>query len=356
MSASNLELKLAKLLFSSGDRIRIWSKLSQLISNGVPLTAALETLYERSVINKGKSDTISVILKEWLDNLSQGKHFSQSVKDWVSEKEYLFILAGEKGGSIEESLTTAIEVMKVDKEIKGAVIGGALYPVVLVLMAAGISYGFGTGLFPTFLKIASIDKWSGMALYGFIFSEWVTNWFFITLGVIGLTFVLFIISLPRWDGRLRVFLDQYPPYSVYRTILGGSWLISLSAMVKAGLRVEDALEATAKNASPWLKTRIKACLSGMTKGYNMGDSLSRSGHGFPDKEIIDDLGVYSSISGFDDALATLGRESSTETVKRIKAQSKVMFLVGLTFAAGLLGFLISSLMSMQLQMQAVLSM
>lgn len=354
MQLADIKLSFAKLLFSTGQRKKIYSKLSKLMKNGVPILQALDAIYGRSKESKGEGDSSTIALKAWMESINNGASFSDSIADWVPEQEYLLILSGEDSGQLESSLMVAIEVMESLKKIKGAVLSGVLYPFILVSIAVAIAYMFGTKLYPAFLRLASEDKWDGIAVYAFKFSHFINDWLFILIAAVAAVIAIIVWSLPRWDTSLRIKADRMLPYSLYRIVIGSTWLISLSAMIGAGKRVQDALISTERRASPWLKTRIRACRIKMGQGYNMGEALTEAGHDFPDKEIVEDLGIYASISGLDEALEILGRESSTETIDRVNAQAAIAFVFGLAFVTALLGFLISGLISMQLQIATII--
>ena len=164
----------------------------------------------------------------------------------------------------------------------------------------------------------------------------------------------FWASLPRWKDGLRVTFDRFMPYSIYRVLHGSTWMISFASLVNAGVRTESALEQLMAGASPWMKVRIQACLKGMRSGLNPGDALAKSGFGFPDIEIIDDLGVYARLSGFDIALATIGREWITESVERIQAMMKVVFGFSVLLVGLFIALMVGGLIGMELQMTQIL--
>jgi type II secretory pathway component PulF len=189
------------------------------------------------------------------------------------------------------------------------------------------------------------------------FSGFIRDWLVYILGGLVVLFILYFISLPRWTRTLesvRVALDQHAPYSLYRTIHGSSWLISLASMMEAGMRLEDALTALRRNATPWLQTRIDSALRGIRAGHNLGDALLMSGYKFPDPEIIDDLGVYSSMSGFSEALNIVGNEWMEESVNRVNSIMGVIFVVGICVVGGLIGFMVGGMFAMQVQLQSIL--
>ena len=117
---------------------------------------------------------------------------------------------------------------------------------------------------------------------------------------------------------------------------------------------ENALQYLARDASPWLRVRTNACLSGMRSGLNVGDALAKSGYGFPDVEIIDDLGVYSKLSGFDAAAALLGKEWIVESVTRIQAMMKIIFGISVLSVGLFIAFMVGGLIGMELQMASIM--
>jgi type II secretory pathway component PulF len=217
-------------------------------------------------------------------------------------------------------------------------------------MAIGVLFLFGFRIVPAFTKVLHGAEWHGVAKGMILLSDFARDWLWIAVPVAASLIVVFFATLSHFDGPVRIWLDRYTPYSIYRIMQGSTWLIALAAMVEAGLRIEIALEQLSESAAPWLKRRISTCLAGMRSGHSMGDALARAGYEFPDREIIEDLGVYSSLSGFEEALAMLGREWLDESVAQIESRMKVVFGVCLLCVGALIAFLVSGMMDMELQM------
>lgn len=349
---SGLEASFARFAFKfdTGGRRRLWMKLSKLIGNGVPILKALDTIHSFRMNTGGKSHPQTIALREWMSGIENGKTLSQMLDGWTGPEERMLISAGEQSGTPEQSMISAARVLQAKSQINSAVLGGITYPAVLIGVAFAVLYVFGFMIVPAFLKIAPPEKWTGMAKSMISVSLFAKQWLWIIVGFLITIFIVFIYSLPRWDGKLRVRLDRYAPYSVYRVMNGSTWLIGLAALVEAGLRVETALQQLALTASPWMRTRINACLSGTRSGLNMGDALSRSGYEFPDREIIMDLGVYSSLGGFDAALSILGKEWLEESVSQIQSRMNAVFGASIFLVGGLVAFMASGMMNMMLQM------
>lgn len=352
-----VELKFARWWFRTMDgsgRRRLWLKLAKLINNNVPIVQALETMRDRRRILKSASDPQVIAMSMWLEGMRNGKRLSQMLSGWVGPVEQMLIAAGEASGTMEKALASATRVMEAKKTITTAVVKGFAYPIILAVVAFAVLYMFGFKVVPEFTKIVPADRFYGMAAVLIRLSDFARGWIFVTAGVVVALMGVFFVSLPRWDGKVRIFLDRFAPYSIYRVMQGSTWLIGLSAMIEAGVRLETALHQLADLSDTWLRSRILAAIRGMKAGLQMGDALNRSGYEFPDREIIDDLGVYASLSGFDEALSRLGREWLTESVEQIRIRMNVMFGVALLSVAILVGTMVSGMMTMQMQMVQII--
>ena len=357
LSVSDVELIFAKWWFKNMDssgRRRLWLKLSKLIKNSVPILQGLESMYVRRVQIHGKKDPQVIALRTWIHGMNEGLRLSAVLDGWVGPVERMLISAGEASGTLETALISSTRVMEARKEISGAVFKGLAYPTILLSVAFAVLYMFGFKVVPEFTKIVPEDRFHGLAAVLVSLSHFARNWIFLAAGVTVGAVILFFFSLSRWDGRLRVTLDRYPPYSVYRIVQGSTWLIGLSSMLEAGVRLENGMEQLSSMADKWLSNRIDAALRNMRSGLQLGDALNRSGYEFPDREIIDDLGVYSSLSGFDEALRILGREWLTESVEQIKQRMSTVFGIALLSVALLVGTMVGGMMNMQLQMAQII--
>lgn len=356
LDIASIEAKLARLLFKwdGGARRRLWLKLAKLIGNGVPILVALQSIHDRRVASSGKSHPHAIATKHWITGIKNGSRLSNMLKGWADDDERMLISAGEQSGAMEKTLISAAMVMEAKNRIKGAVIGGLAYPFVLVCITFAMIYMFSIKIVPAFTEIVKGDNWVGMARHVVDLSHFFQNWLWLIALLFVAVLLAFSFSLARWDGKARITLDRYIPYSVYRIVLGSTWLISFSALVEGGLRIENALRELATTASPWMRTRINACLRGMQSGLSVGDALIRAGYEFPDREIIDDLGIYSSLSGFDVALSMLGKEWLDESVNQIKSRMQVVFGVSILLLAVVIGFMASGLISMELQVTTII--
>ena len=353
---SDLEKKINKFLFriDAKSRKRLWNKLSKLINNGVPILDAISTIHSRRVESGNSKHPMTLALADWKEKIKNGLRISQAIDGWVDRDEQMLIAAGEQSGKLDEALATTAEIMEAKKKIRGAVIGGMIYPVAMLIIAIGVLIMFSYKIIPSFTKIVSDEKWHGIARFMIDLSNFSRDWIWLVVLVIIAGISIFFISLPRWSKGFRIQLDKYPPYNIYRMLQGSTWMISFAALVSSGVRVENALIQLSEGAQPWLYDRVQSCLKGMRSGLSTGDALAKSGYGFPDLEIIDDLGVYSKLSGFDQALSIIGKEWITESVDSIQIMMNLIFGLSLLFVGGFVAFMVAGLIGMELQMAEIL--
>lgn len=331
-------------------RQSLWRKLSKLLRDGIPIIAGLTEIR----LLKKPTAPISIAIEDWIRGMNNGRKLSEVIRPWVNDEEIMLILAGEQSGSLEDALQSVVKVSKAAAAVKSAVIGGLAYPLFLLIMAFGALYLFGYKIIPAFSKAARPDAWTGVARTMIDTAGFVQNWLhWVSIGVVILV-IAFFVSLPRWNSSVRVALDRYPPYNIYRVMQGSSWLIALSALVQAGMRIETAIEQLGKNAAAWARVRSDAALKGLRSGRNLGVALEKSGYEFPDREIISDIRLYATKSGFDEALRLIGDEWITESVDRLKSLMNLVFGVSMLIVGGIIMFIATGFIAMQLQLTQIL--
>lgn len=352
MNFTSIEEKFVRFQFKSDTktRQRLWKKLSKLLKDGIPIISGLEEI--RGL--KKPSAPISRAIGSWIRVLNNGGGLADAVKAWVTTEEYMLIMAGEKSGTLDDALMSVVKVAKAKASIQSAVIGGIAYPAFLLLISFGLLYMLGFKIVPAFTKSARSDAWVGQAKAMIATSHFVQSYLHWLGVLIVVLLIAFFIALPRWNSSTRIFLDRYPPFSIYRVMQGSSWLIALAALVQAGMRMESAIEQLGQGSSTWANLRYQSALKGLRAGLNLGRSLEKGGYGFPDPEIISDIRIYATKAGLDEALRLIGEDWITESVERIQGLMKLVFGATMLVVAVLIVFTVSGLISMQLQLTQLL--
>lgn len=338
MNLDNLNRKLVKMQFTGKARERTYRKLVSFLRNGVALPKALEIMWKHaSDDGKNPKNPTAMVLKEWIKKVNNGKSFGVAVSGWVPDGDRIVIEAGETAGSLDTAIENALFISEGSKKIKSTIIKGLAYPVVLVLVAIGFMVLFGVKIIPAFEEVSPRDKWQGLAANMATVSDFV-NYAMAPIGA-ALACVAGLISwsMPRWTGPLRAKFDRYPPWSLYRLNAGAGFMLSVAALVKAGVQIPEILRILQRGATPWYHERISGALRHVSNGINLGEALYRTRLNFPDEETVKDLRSYAELDGFDETLEQLGRQWINESVEKIEAQMGIIrnasfIILGVVFA------------------------
>ncbi len=345
-----LQERLAKLSFTKGYRIRIYRQIERMMRNNIPVHRALETLWERaSEDGRKKTKPAAMILSHWISEYKSTGSLAKSVQGWIPERERMMIEAGELSGNIANTLHDVVFIAQNAGKMRGAVIAGLAYPSFLGLAVIGVLWMFGVRVIPAFAQVLPMERWTGLAAQMAWLSEFVQIWTIPILLIMFAALVTYLVTLPIWTGRMRTMFDRIPPWSLYRMWNGTGFLLSLSALIRAGMPLPKALSRLRFYANRWLGQRIDGALIHLNSGLNLGDALHHSGYGFPDREIVSDLRVYASLSGFEEAIDTIAREWIDLGVERIQAQSKILFFAALLVLAGTISWVAAGFYDLQQQ-------
>ena len=110
-------------------------QLSTLLGAGLPLDRSLQVLLELS-----ESEKIKRTVAEIRDRVREGGSLSDALEEQHGAFNRLFVnmvRAGEVGGTLDVTLARLTEYLERSRDLKDSVISALIYPVMLLLLAAG---------------------------------------------------------------------------------------------------------------------------------------------------------------------------------------------------------------------------
>ncbi|RKP44592.1 type II secretion system F family protein [Trinickia fusca] len=353
-SLPDLNRAWAKLHLNANERLRLYRKISKMLSNGLPLLKVLEELEMRASHNGRKpKEPLAIVLGDWRHAVQNGGMLAEGMVGWVPESEQMIILAGEQSGRIEAALLSVAGVVLSSRKIRRSIVGGVAYPSMVLAMIVCYVYLFGTRVIPRFAQFADPEHWQGAARSLYLLSGFVEHWLLPCVAVCLVLIALVAWSMPNWNGRLRTWLDRVPPYSIYRLVVGSGFLMAFASLQASGFTVEKSLLRLAANARPWLRLRIDDTLFGVKSGLNAGEAMRNAGYRFPSQEIVDDLCVYSEYNGFSEALKTIADEWLEDGVETIATHMRVLNGFAIVMLALVICWLITGFFGIQQEIAAV---
>jgi len=350
----DLNRRWARLQMTDGARLRLYRKIAKMLANGLPLLKILEELRDRASHGGRKpNEAMAIVLEDCKRMVQNGHMLAEGLDYWVPKTEQMIIMAGEQSGRLESTLLAVTQVVQSGKKIKSVIIGGVAYPIAVFGLTLGYLYLFGTRVIPQFARIVSPDTWHGAARSLYLMSRFVQHWMPLVAVLCVTLLALLLAALPRWRGGLRVVLDRFPPFSIYRLLAGSSFLMAFSSLQFAGVTVEKSLARLADMADPWLRERLDGALLGVKSGLNCGEALRNAGYGFPSHDVVDDLCVYAEYKGFAEALRVLADEWMEEGVETVSAQMKVLNGMAIVLLAFVIGWLVTGFFGIQHEIAAM---
>ena len=335
-----------RVAFNARYRERVWRKVATQISHGLPFYRCIESLHERS---QAKGELVAQAYEQILENNAAGGSLEQGLTPLASVGEIMIISAGEKD-NLAQGLMLAADLLKNQGSIKRQVWQSTAYPFFLLLLIMGLMWIIANLLVPQFAAILPPESFQGTAKALLILANFVSSWLGLATILLGCIFLFGIYySLPRLTGSLRRILDHWPPWSVYREIVGASFLYTLGLMMSLGIKPREifAWLLAAPAQTPYLKERVAAIDAEMALGKHLGQAMDDAGFDFPSADVIDDLIVYGTLPNFDKQIGPIAREELEECVLYVRNKLKILQICLLFLVVGLIFFVLLALSSLQ---------
>lgn len=353
---NKLELLYAKMIFKTDTdkRMAISRKVASLLRNNFTLMDALHRI-EMIESHDGRkpNEPFAIAMREIQQNLECGMTFAEATADWVPSEETLLLTSGNVS-SLLISLENITRIVGGINRIKRAMWNAVVYPLFLFALTVAIIIMVGLYLVPPLAEAAGSDViWRGSAASLVWISGWAGKYWHIVAG--GFIMLIFLIwwSLPVWTGKLRILFDKLPPWNTYKLQVSVSWLMSLSAMVAAGVSVPDAMRLLIQYSNRYLSSILDEALHYIANGENLGNALAMTETDFPNEEIIGDLIIYSDMNDFDKNLSQIANDYMEESVRKMESTANVLNSVGIILVSIIIGWVVWGTFQMQEQITSV---
>lgn len=355
---TKLELFYAKMVFklNTEKRMATARKLASLLRNDFNLMDALGRL--EKIESKGgtkPNEPFAIVMREWQKSLERGVSFPETTKGWVPPEETLLVTSSNMSDLV-VALENVGKVVEGTQKIKRAMLSAIAYPLFLLVLTFGIIIMVGLYLVPPLAEIAGNDMvWRGTAASLIALSEFSISYWYVFCIVFAFLVLIIWYSLANWTGRLRALFDNIAPWSIYKIQMSVGWLMSLAAMLTAGVTVPDAIRMLADNSNKYVKSILDSALHFIANGDNLGTALSKTERNFPDEELIGDLTIYSDMNSFDKNISVMAEDYLNESVRKIDSISNVLNSIGILLVSIIIAWVVLGTFQMQDQITAALS-
>lgn len=329
MTMQGFELWYVKFQFNSLVRLRLYEKIASFMKQGTPLNDTL-TLLSRQYEKSFPGDARAKVMREWSAQMAAGIAFADAIGDWAPLSEVMLIKAGEKGGTLADAFTNAVQATTAQRVMISTLKSKMTYPVVLLLVLFAMVYMFSTQVIPTLADMMPPEKWPSMAKALYDLAMFVQSKWWVVFLLLGITVFAINWTLSRVTGDVRRWLEKVPPWSVYRSFQSSMFLIAISAMMRTGRPLADSLEDITTMANPYVLEHLVLMQSKFRSGVPNGTAMNG---GFFDKETGIELEIYGDTSDFASAMDMIGRTAVESSLASISAASTVMNNLSLALVA-----------------------
>jgi type II secretory pathway component PulF len=227
-----------RIAFSWPVREALYRHLSSQHANGVTVEAALDTF--RARLQRRKKFSSDKIVADVARRRRDGSTLAKALTTWIPQDEISVISSGEMSGKLSEALNLVIEAKRRIGRVNSALKTSMVTPTIYAVAVYGMLWGIGRFVTPGLQQALPIEKAHGL-VYGLYVAGDLANslWAVLPPIVLILIIALIVKSLQKWTGKNRVIAEQFFPYSFYRDIQGYTWLMSYSALLRAGMADVD---------------------------------------------------------------------------------------------------------------------
>jgi len=236
---------------SSKDILVFTKQFATMIDAGLPLVQCLDIL-----ANQMDNATFKKVVLAIKAKVESGSTFADALKDHPKVFDELFVqlcAAGEVGGILDTILNRLANYREKAEKLKRKVKGAMVYPIIVILVAIGVTALLLLKVTPVFAKMFSDF---GSALPGptqlvVDLSDWLRNNFLYL--VAGITALVVAASAFYRNPKGRKIVDklslQLPVIGpVIRKVAVARFTRTLGTMISSGVPILDALDVTAKTA------------------------------------------------------------------------------------------------------------
>lgn len=267
------------------DRLMFTRNLQVMISAGLALPKALETL-----ASQAKSKNFKSALLEIKKEVVKGKNFSESLTKYPAIFSELFqnmIKVGEETGGLDNVLKILSKQMERENELKSKIKGALVYPTVIIFAMIGIGIIMLITVVPklsaTFIDLGvelPLTTRIVMGLGNFL----ATKWFLSLFVIAGIIFLLLMFAKTKAGKKIidTIFLKIPVISPLLKKTNSASTVRTLSSLIASGVPIVKSLEIVSGTlGNVYYKKAILEVSEKVKKGEKLSTSLQSHGTLYP---------------------------------------------------------------------------
>jgi type II secretory pathway component PulF len=334
---------LRRVYFTIKKRVEFYRVVRSLTVNGISIQSALRLYSEMlSKYNKRESG-MKFIVDDVLSTMSRGIPYEAAIAKWVPREESIIIETSSK------NVARACEVVTQFAEnilsIQSALVSALTYPVMMIIVLVVCISAFTFYIMPSMIKMSSPANWPTLARALYHFTSFISA-HAISLGAMLCALAVFTVwSFANLSNlKSRSVLDLFPPWSLYKTYSGTTFLIALASLLRSGSSFHHSLGRIKSTATPYLRAYINLIIKRLGAGSNFGESRLVGIFG---GNVLISLAVFALTNKLELGIQFLANENLEEQQKEFVRKGKILGYTLMVIVAMVIGWVMLSLYGMQ---------
>ncbi len=329
-------------------------QLATLIGAGIPLVESLSAL-----VDQVDSEVFKHMWADVKSRVNEGASFGDALSSHPNAFSGLYVnmvRAGESSGALDIVLERLADFTESQAELRSKLIGTMIYPIIMIIMAMGV-----TGILFIFVipKISKIFESQKVALplptqVMMGLAEFATNWWWLVMPSVVASFIWFLSYIrskngkPKWDR----FLLNAPLFGpLVRMVAITRFSKTLATLLASGvplLMAFDIVRAVVENHV--LMEVLETAKDAVKEGENIADPLRRSGE-FPPM-VTHMIAVGEKTGQLEEMLGNIAHSYEVQVNARLQAMTSLLEPILLVGMGIVVAFIVFSVMLPMLELNS----
>lgn len=254
-------------------------QLGTMVASGIPIIQALDMLQSKADNRKAKQ-----IFSNIYEEVQKGNSLSKAMqmqKGAFPELLTNMVMAGEMGGTLDQSLKRMSEHYEKEQKLNNKIRTASIYPAILGVVSIAVILMLVTFVLPTITGMFPAENipWTTKIILGF--SDFLTsNWLAITAVLlvffVGTNLALKIPSVKIQFDKLKLYLPIFSRLN--STIYSARAARAMASLYSSGVQTIDMLETTSRVLNnSYLEDKFFGVIEEVTKGELISKAIQNTG-------------------------------------------------------------------------------
>ena len=264
------------------------------------------------------------------DHASRVSHLLEGV---VPRSDAMLLAAVDRAGDKPQALRALADAIDKQQQMLRLVLSYSVLPAVIVPICYALIALLGKVILvideatPEYAQDALWEGMNGWAKsIAILAQEWGAQMFV----ALGLTLAAVVWSLPRWRGAVRLRVEAWPIYSLYRDFQAGMLFSSMAMLLMTGETLQGSIDDVTQRASPWMRWHLGRVVDALDE--NPTATIDAFRRGLLSPHLLSRAATLNrSSTSFSDVLIQLGTTEGERVLARVKKAAVIanLALVGL---------------------------